>query len=120
MKLTGPRRFSLPYSHEHFLLELGKKLRQMRIDRGWSLRDMIAKHGFHLAHWQGFEKGKGVSVRSLLRLCDVFEISFEELVAGLGCVSEPALPDAAEARSAPAPKLVVKKKAKATAVPAAS
>lgn len=76
----------LRYSYEAFLAELGVKLRQMRIDRGWTLRHMIVTHGFHLAHWQGFEKGKGISVPSLLRVCEVFDTSVEELVAGLGVV----------------------------------
>lgn len=74
------------YSYESFLTELGKKLRQMRIDRGWTLRHMIVTHGFHLAHWQGFEKGKGISVPSLLRVCEVFDIPVEDLIAGLGVV----------------------------------
>ena len=76
----------LRYSYEAFLAELGVKLRQMRIERGWTLRHMIVMHGFHLAHWQGFEKGKGISVPSLLRVCEVFDTSVEELVAGLGVV----------------------------------
>ncbi len=41
---------------------------------------MIIRHGFHLAQWQGFEKGKGISVPSLLRMCEVFDLKLEELV----------------------------------------
>lgn len=74
------------YSYDSFLAELGKKLRQMRVDRGWTLRHMIVTHGFHLAHWQGFEKGKGMSIPSLLRVCEVFDVSVEELIAGLGAI----------------------------------
>lgn len=58
---------------------------------------MIVTHGFHLAHWQGFEKGKGISVPSLLRLCEVFDISVEQLVAGLGVVT----PDAGSFADSP-------------------
>ena len=72
------------YSYEKFLTELGHKLRQLRIDRGLTLRAMIIQHGFHLAQWQGFEKGKGISVPSLLRLCEVFDLSLEDLIAGVG------------------------------------
>ena len=75
------------YSYESFLTELGARLRRLRLEHGWTLRDMIVTHGFHLAHWQGFEKGKGISVPSLLRLCEVFDISVEQLVAGLGVVA---------------------------------
>lgn len=72
------------YQYENFLLELGAKLRKMRTDQGWTLRQMIVEHGFHLAQWQGFEKGKGISVPTLLRLCEIFNLTLEELVAGLG------------------------------------
>lgn len=72
------------YSYDKFLIELGRKLRQLRIDRGLTLRAMIVKHGFHLAQWQGFEKGKGISVPSLLRMCEVFDLTLEELIGGMG------------------------------------
>ncbi len=72
------------YSYEKFLTELGRKLRQLRIDRGLTLRAMIITHGFHLAQWQGFEKGKGISVPSLLRMCEVFDLKLEDLIGGMG------------------------------------
>ena len=81
-------RKSLTYSYEKFLDELGRKLRQMRVDRGWTLRDMILEHGFHLAHWQGFEKGRGISIPSLLRVCELFDLPLETLIAGLGLVQQ--------------------------------
>jgi DNA-binding Xre family transcriptional regulator len=81
----------LTYSYEKFLKQLGVKLRGMRRDRGWTYRDMIVDHGYHLAQWQNFEKGKGISVPSLLRLCEVFECSLEELTKGLG-LAEAAAP----------------------------
>jgi DNA-binding Xre family transcriptional regulator len=62
----------------------------MRTDRGWTLRRMIVEHGFHLAQWQGFEKGKGISVPTLLRLCEIFDLTLEELVGGLGRETEAA------------------------------
>lgn len=79
---------ALPYSYEKFLKELGARLRQLRIDRKWTLRVMIVQHGFHLAQWQGFEKGKGISVPSLLRMCEVFDVKLTDLVDGLGLLNE--------------------------------
>jgi len=87
-----PMREQVLYSYDKFLAELGAKLRQMRLERGWTYRHMIVKHGFHLAHWQSFEKGKGISVPSLLRVCEVFDIPLESLVAGLGVAVEQAKP----------------------------
>ena len=78
------------YSYDDFLLELGAKLRRMRIERGWTLRSMIIDHGFHLAQWQAFEKGKGMSIPTLMRLCDLFDLTIEELIGGMGQVAQPA------------------------------
>ena len=76
------------YSYEKFLAELGPKLKAMRVERRWTYRDMIVSHGFHLAHWQSFEKGKGLSIPSLLRICEVFQVPLEHLTAGLGVESD--------------------------------
>ena len=75
------------YSYEVFMKELGARLRQMRRDRGWTLRTMVVEHGFHLTHWQKFEKGK-IALASLLRICQVFDVRVEELVANIGAISE--------------------------------
>ena len=72
------------YTYESFLKELGVRLKQMRKDRGWTLRTMVVDHQFHVTHWQGFENGKAISVPSLLRVCEVFDVSLEDLVRGLG------------------------------------
>jgi transcriptional regulator with XRE-family HTH domain len=71
-------------TYESFLKELGARLKQMRKERGWTYRSMVVDHSFHISHWQGFENGKGISLRSLFRVCEVFKISLEELVRGLG------------------------------------
>ena len=72
------------YTYESFLKELGARLKQMRQERGWTLRTMVVEHKFHVTHWQSFEKGKAISVPSLLRVCEVFDVSLEDLVRGLG------------------------------------
>ena len=42
---------------------------------------------FTLRIGRGFEKGKGISVPSLLRVCEVFDTSVKELPAGLGVLA---------------------------------
>lgn len=74
----------MTYSYEDFLKQLGTKLRAMRLERGWTLRHMIVHHGYHLVQWQYLEKGKGLSVPSLLRLCKVFDVRLSELIEGIG------------------------------------
>ena len=95
----------MPYSYEKFLIELGTRIRQARKDRGWTMRDMIVLHGFHLSQWQNFEKGKAISVPSLLRICDVYAIDLEELVQGIGKLGTAApMPDAGAGKTPPAAK----------------
>ena len=72
------------YTYESFLKELGARLKKMRQERGWTLRMMVVEHKFHVTHWQSFENGKAISVPSLLRVCEVFDVSLEDLVRGLG------------------------------------
>lgn len=75
----------MAYSYEAFLGQLGARIKQLRKERGWTLRDMVVQHGFHLSHWQAFEKGnRGMSLPSLLRIADVYKIPVSELLSGLG------------------------------------
>ena len=39
--------------------------------------------GFSLRHWQMIEAGRPVTVVTLLRVCDTFDVSLEELVVDL-------------------------------------
>jgi transcriptional regulator with XRE-family HTH domain len=53
------------------------------------MRDMVVQHGFHLTHWQAFERGnRGISLPSLLRIAEVLGITVCELLKGLGEVPE--------------------------------
>ena len=42
---------------ELLLRRLGKRCRQMRLDRGLSQLDMVRSHGFSLSHYQKIERG---------------------------------------------------------------
>jgi transcriptional regulator with XRE-family HTH domain len=39
--------------------------------------------GFSARHWQQIEAGRPITVTTLLRICEVFEVSMEKLVRGL-------------------------------------
>jgi DNA-binding Xre family transcriptional regulator len=43
----------------------------------------MISYGFSLRHWQMIEAGRPITVFTLLRVCSAFEISPEQLVAGL-------------------------------------
>jgi DNA-binding Xre family transcriptional regulator len=39
--------------------------------------------GFSTRHWQQIEAGRPITVTTLLRICEVFEVSMAKLVRGL-------------------------------------
>ena len=79
---------SVEYSYELLLEQLGARLKALRKERGWTLRDMVVTHEFHLTHWQAFEKGnRGMSLPSLLRVAAIFDLTprSEERRVGKEC-----------------------------------
>jgi len=69
-------------NRERFFLRFGKRVRELRAKLGHSQEDMIS-FGFSARHWQQVEKGRPITVSTLLRICAAFEISVESLVRGL-------------------------------------
>jgi transcriptional regulator with XRE-family HTH domain len=69
-------------NHQRFFLRLGKRVRQLRRERGHSQEDMIS-YGFSARHWQQIEAGRPITVATLLRICAVFRTTVERLVRGL-------------------------------------
>jgi hypothetical protein len=76
----------LRYDYKKFSAALGKRVKLLRKERGLTLRALVVQHGFHLTQIRRIEKGDGLSVPTLLRIAEVFQIPIEELVAGLGLV----------------------------------
>ena len=76
----------LAYSYDLLREQLGARIKLLRKEHGWTLRDMVVQHGFHLSHWQRFESGspRGISLPTLLRIADVLEVPPWELLRGLG------------------------------------
>jgi transcriptional regulator with XRE-family HTH domain len=65
-----------------FFSALGAKVRQLRKKHRYSQEDMIS-FGFSARHWQQVEAGRPITVTTLLRICEVFEIPMAKLVRGL-------------------------------------
>jgi transcriptional regulator with XRE-family HTH domain len=61
---------------------LGTKVRTLRKERGYSQEDMLT-FGFSTRHWQQIEAGRPITVTTLLRICEVFEVPMSKLVRGL-------------------------------------
>lgn len=67
---------------EKFFHALGIRVRELRKKRGYSQEDMIY-FGFSARHWQQIEAGRAITVTTLLRICEVFEVPMEKVVRGL-------------------------------------
>ncbi len=65
-----------------FFKALGTKVRGLRRKRGYSQEDMIF-YGFSARHWQQIEAGRPITMTTLLRICEVFEVPMANVVRGL-------------------------------------
>jgi transcriptional regulator with XRE-family HTH domain len=66
----------------NFFGALGTKVRDLRKKHGYSQEDMLS-FGFSTRHWQQVEAGRPITVTTLLRICEVFELPMSKLVRGL-------------------------------------
>jgi transcriptional regulator with XRE-family HTH domain len=57
-------------------------VRELRRKRGYSQEDMLS-FGFSTRHWQQVEAGRPITVTTLLRICEVFELPMSKMVLGL-------------------------------------
>lgn len=69
-------------NQEQFFAALGVRLKKLRKKRGYTQEDMLS-FGFSTRHWQQVEAGRPITVTTLLRICEVFEIPMAKLVEGL-------------------------------------
>lgn len=69
-------------NQDRFFRALGTKVKDLRKKRGYSQEDMLS-FGFSTRHWQQVEAGRPITVTTLLRICEVFEISMSKLVQRL-------------------------------------
>jgi transcriptional regulator with XRE-family HTH domain len=65
-----------------FFRALGKRIRKLRMENGYSQEDMIG-FGFSARHWQQIEAGRPITLTTLLRICDTFDTKPERLLKGL-------------------------------------
>jgi transcriptional regulator with XRE-family HTH domain len=68
--------------HERVFKELGARLKTMRQKSGHSQEDMLS-FGFSTRHWQQIEAGRPITLTTLLRVCDAFQVAPERLLHGL-------------------------------------
>lgn len=61
------------------ILQIGEKLRKIRIDRGYSSHEFFAwEHNIPRVQYWRMEKGSNFTIRTLLRVLDAHEMSLQE------------------------------------------
>lgn len=74
---------TMHYELQDFVDALGKRIKALRVDRGWTQMQMMRDFGYYLSHWQNVEAGRKMSLETLLRVANTFDISVEELVSDI-------------------------------------
>jgi len=69
-------------NQDQFFHALGTRVKALRKKRGFTQEDMLS-FGFSTRHWQQVEAGRPITVTTLLRICEVFELPMSKLVRGL-------------------------------------
>jgi transcriptional regulator with XRE-family HTH domain len=69
-------------NQDKFFYALGSRVRALRKKHGFSQEDMLS-FGFSTRHWQQVEAGRPITVTTLLRICEVFELPMSKMVQGL-------------------------------------
>lgn len=69
-------------NQDQFFAALGVRVKGLRKKRDYTQEDMLS-FGFSTRHWQQVEAGRAITVTTLLRICEIFEISMSKLVQGL-------------------------------------
>jgi transcriptional regulator with XRE-family HTH domain len=65
-----------------FFRALGARIKGLRKGKGYTQEDMISL-GFSARHWQQIEAGRPITLRTLLKICDRFDIQAARLIEGL-------------------------------------
>lgn len=78
-----------------FFAALGRRIKELRKERGWSLSYMHIRHGYVPSQWQRFERGKSVTIGSLLKMAEIFDLDLSALIDSLGKFPRKAMEDVA-------------------------
>jgi len=77
---TSAEHASVRKRPEAIVKALGKRIRQLRTDRGWSQEFLADQAGMHRTYMWGIEQGmRNPSVRHLVRVADALGIPIREL-----------------------------------------
>ena len=72
------------YGHADFVATLAAHIKQLRKERALSVTNMVQLYGYHASHWQKIEAGERMSLPTLLRVANTFDLTLAELLGGIG------------------------------------
>ncbi len=68
--------------YKAFLAHTAKRIKELRRQRGLTLRDMVVVHGYHHSNWRRMEREGVGSVQSLLRIAKAFGVPLTTITTG--------------------------------------
>ena len=68
--------------YKAFLAHTAKRIKQLRRQRGLTLRDMVVVHGYQDSNWRRMEREGVGSVQSLLRIAKAFGVPLTTSTTG--------------------------------------
>lgn len=71
-----------------FFKTLGRRLRELRKNAGYTLGEM-ASFGFSVRHWQQIEAGRPITVTTMPGISEVLEIKLEDVLHGFNQDNHP-------------------------------
>jgi transcriptional regulator with XRE-family HTH domain len=69
--------------YKAFLAHTAQRIKELRRERGLTLRDMVVVHGYHDSNWRRMEREGVGSVQGLLRIAKAFGVTLTTLTAGV-------------------------------------
>ena len=70
---------------QQLLLKLGKRVRVLRLDRGWTQEELAHRSGLNRSYMSDIERGRSdVSLSTLQKIARPLGISLAELLTGIG------------------------------------
>lgn len=67
-----------------FLKALGTRIRTLRKEKKFNMRDIMIATGYYDAQWRKYEAGGSMNLMSLMKVALALEVSLVELLDGLG------------------------------------
>lgn len=69
------------YKYDEYKAAVARRLRELREARGFGQREFAREHGWDEAHWTRIEAGKKMSLETLVKAANSFDLTVEELIS---------------------------------------